>query len=154
MILSGDSSSDSSPDRLSKAEYVAAVKGYCHRALDQLALVGERRLNGATTARRAGAYLGVIETVRGGVESLGTPPERSRALDRFRTGLDRAARFTGLVSERPPAPGTNQGANVVAELTFAAGQVQAGALGYGLGPDCSQVGDVVARSAQNAAGTG
>ena len=42
---------------------------------------------------------------------------------------------------------------MVAELTFAAGQVQAGALGYGLGPDCSKVGDVVARSAQNAAGT-
>jgi hypothetical protein len=91
--------------------------------------------------------------VRGGVESLGAPPERSRALDLFRTGLDRAARFTGLVSDQPPDPGTDQGANVVAELTLAAGQVQAGALGYRLGRDCSQVGDVVARSAQNAAGT-
>src|SRR3954452_15737683 len=66
VALSGGSSSDSPPEALSKAEYVTAVKGYCHRALDQLALVGERRLNQATTARRAGAYLGVIETVRGG----------------------------------------------------------------------------------------
>lgn len=152
VILSGDSGSESQADSLSKAEYVAAVNGYCERALDGLALVGNKRLAAASTARRAQAYLGVIASVRGDVESLAPPPGPNRALERFRAGLDRAARFTSVVADRAPAPGTSGSANVVAELTFAAGQVQAGALGYKLG-DCSGVGDVVARSAANAAGT-
>ena len=36
-------------------------------------------------------------------------------------------------------------------LTTAASQVKAGARGYQLGPECLAVGDLIARSAQNAA---
>ena len=51
----------------------------------------------------------------------------------FASGLERAADYTTVVAQGPPPPGSREGANVVAQLTLAAGQVQAGALGYGLG---------------------
>ena len=149
--LSGESAEDSPPTP-SRADYVSAVNRSCNLALGQLARIGARRLTSATTAERAGSYLGAIETVRGRLESLTPPIGGSRALTRFQAGVRRAADFTSKVADRPPRPGTRRGANVVAELTFAAGQVQAGAVGYGLGDGCTAVGDLVARSARNAAG--
>jgi hypothetical protein len=131
---------------------VSAVNRSCDLALGQLARIGAGRLSSASTAERAGTYLGAIETVRGRLESLSAPAGPSRALARFRAGVRRAADFTSKVADQPPRPGTQRDANIVAELTFAAGQVQAGAVGYGLGAECSAVGDLVARSARNAAG--
>ena len=150
--LSGGSADDA-PKAPSRAEYVGAVNRSCGLALGQIARIGPRRLSRATTAERAGTYLGAIETVRGRLESLTQPAGPSRALDRFRAGVRGAANFTGRVADRPPRPGSHRAANIVAELTFAAGQVQAGAVGYGLGAQCSSVGDLVARSARNAAGS-
>jgi hypothetical protein len=149
--LSGGSAEDSAAPP-SKGDYVAAVNRSCDLALGQIARIGKRRLGAANAAERAGTYLGAIETVRGRLETLTPPAATSRALQRFRAGIRRAATFTGAVADVPPRPDTQRGANIVAELTFAAGQVQAGAVGYGLGASCSAVGDLVARSARNAAG--
>ncbi len=126
--------------------YKRAVRGFC-----RLALSGADGGAGPTAQQRAGSYLEVIETVRGRLASLPAPAESSLALARFRSGLDRAADFTSIVAQAPPSAGTGRQEDVVAELTFAAGQVQAGALGYGLGSNCVAVGDLVSRSARNAA---
>ena len=127
--------------------YKSAVRGYC-----RLALSGAERNPGGSQQVKAGAYLEVIETMRGRLESLPPPVGSNLALERFREGLAGAADFTSIVAQRPPVPGTAGEANVVAELTFAAGQVQAGARGYGLGPGCLAIGELVTRSAENAAG--
>ena len=126
--------------------YRAAVSGYC-----RLALGGQAIPAGRDAQQRARSYLEVIETVRGRVESLSPPARSDRSLERFRAGLTKAADFTSVVAEGPPRQGSRQQANVVAELTFAAGQVQAGALGFRLGPACVAIGDLVSHSARNAA---
>ena len=145
-VLSGDSPGSSGEQAPSKASYVAALNGYC-----RLALRGAGPPE-PTRSARALDQLRVIETIRGRLESLTPPAVSDRGLERFRVGLARAADFTSMVAESPPEPGSRRSAGLVAELTLAAGQVEAGAVGYGLGPDCSAIGDVVARSARNAAG--
>jgi hypothetical protein len=146
-VLAGDSDSPSADEALTEAEYRSAVNGFCALARSQ-----EQRPPPASMARRAGSHLAVIETMRGRLASIEPPPERSGALDRFSAGLDRAAEYTTLIAQEAPGPQTRTGANAVAELTLAAGQIQAGAIEYGLGPDCSAIGNVAARSARNAAG--
>lgn len=126
--------------------YRDAVRGYC-----RLALAGAEPNPAGGAQGRARSYLEVIETVRGRVDSLPPPAGSDRSLERFRSGLTNAANYTSVVAEGPPAQGSREQANVVAELTFAAGQVQAGALGYELGPGCVAIGDLVTRSARNAA---
>jgi DNA-binding CsgD family transcriptional regulator len=142
----GDSPGGDAEGAPSKAAYVAAVNGYCGLAMKGRGPVAPTR------SGRALGHLRVIETMRGRLASLTPPAGSDRGLERFQVGLARAADFTSMVAERPPRPGTRRSANLVAELTLAAGQVQAGAVGYGLGPACSAIGDVVARSARNAAG--
>jgi hypothetical protein len=142
------SSSGGGAETTSPAAYRKAVAGYC-----RLGLEGAAPPRGGVR-ERARSFLAVIETVRGRVESLPSPTGSDRALERFRTGLTAAANFTGEVAERPPPSGSREQANVVAELTLAAGQVQAGALGYQLGGDCLAVGDLITRSARNAARVG
>lgn len=144
--LSGGSAEDSPGETSTPAQYRAAVDGYC-----RLALAGQGQLVGASTAERARSYLGVIETMGGRLGSLTAPPGSNRDLALFSTGLRRAADYTSLVAQGPPRPGTRRSAKVIAELTLAAGQVQAGSLGYHLGKDCSAIGSLVARSARNAA---
>jgi Bacterial regulatory proteins, luxR family len=145
LALAGVFSSDDS-EATGLAAYRDAVRGYC-----RLALGGANAHPGGGARQRARSYLEVIETVRGRVDSLPPPAGTDRALERFRAGLTNAANLTSVVAEGPPAQGSRTQANVVAELTFAAGQVQAGALGYQLGPGCVAIGDLVTRSARNAA---
>lgn len=145
LALAGVFSSSGDAGAPGPAAYRAEVRGYC-----RLALAGQPDA-GNDRAQRAGAYLEVIETMRGRLQSLVPPAGSDRALERFRNGLTNAANVTSDVAERPPASGTAAESRAVAELTFAAGQVQAGALGYGLGHECLAIGDLVARSAQNAA---
>jgi hypothetical protein len=144
-VFSGDSEEGTSGQALSEGEYRVAVDGYC-----RLALAGSEPGPRATTAERAGSYLRVIETVGGRLDRLGPPREANLSLQRFRDGLQRAADFTSRVAGSPPGSGANP--KLIAQLTIAAGQIQAGALGYRLGPDCLAIGDLVARSARNAAG--
>ncbi|HVW47847.1 MAG TPA: helix-turn-helix transcriptional regulator [Solirubrobacterales bacterium] len=127
------------------AAYRKEVANDCRLALSGAPAAGDNR------AARAAAYLGVIETMRGRLESLVPPNVPDIALERFSSGLANAAGFTADVAKSPPARGSAAEAEIVAELTFAAGQVQAGALGYGLGHDCLAIGDLIAGSAQNAA---
>jgi len=129
------------------AAYKTAVRGYCELALES----SSPPPRGADAEERARAYLATIETMRGRLESLPPPAAAGEALERFRDGLTSAAEFTAVVAQREPPAGSAAEARVVAELTFAAGQVQSGALGYELGGDCVAIGDVVARSARNAA---
>ncbi|HTT95718.1 MAG TPA: hypothetical protein VMF55_13680 [Solirubrobacterales bacterium] len=139
-------SSSPSPQVPTPAAYRAEVAGYC-----RLALAGAPRTGGGDRAATARAYLEVIETMRGRLQSLTPPGGSSLALERFGSGLANAANYTSAVAEHPPAPGSPAEARAVAELTFAAGQVQAGAVGYELGQGCLAIGELVARSAQNAA---
>ena len=143
---SGDSAGSPAGPIPSRAEYTRAVDSFCRMAL------GDPGPGSRDRAALARAHLREIETVRGRVDSLTPPAGRDRALTRFRRGLERAADYTSAVAEAPPPAGSGRGAGLVAELTLAAGQVEAGALGYGLGPPCLAVGDVVAASARNAAG--
>jgi hypothetical protein len=148
LILTGAFSGGSSGEAgkaATFASYRAAVNEYC-----SLALGGSRAQPGASKAERARGYLDVIDFMNARLASL-TPPEDDRDLSLFRDGLIRAADYTTAIAQGPPPTGSRQSANAVAELTLAAGQVQAGALGYGLGADCSAIGRVVANSARNAA---
>jgi len=129
-----------------EAAYRTDVAGYC-----KLALAGAPETAGQSRAEIARGYLEVIETMRGRLQSLTPPNGADLALERFGQGLTNAANFTSAVAESPPAAGSPAEARDVAELTFAAGQVQAGAVGYELGQDCLAIGDLVARSAENAA---
>jgi hypothetical protein len=139
-------SSSSGPTVPTAAAFRSQVSGYC-----ELALAGAPDTAGGNRAEIAGGYLEVIETMRGRLESLIPPAAGDLALERFGSGLTNAANYTSAVAESPPAPGSPAEAKDVAELTFAAGQVQAGALGYELGHECLAIGDLVARSAENAA---
>jgi len=130
----------------SPAAFRNEVAGYCKLALD-----GAPSTAGQGRAERARGYLEVIETMRGRFQSLVQPTLPNIALERFSNGLTTAANYTSDVARRPPAPGSAAEAKYVSELTFAAGQVQAGAVGYKLGRECLAIGDLVARSAQNAA---
>ncbi|HEY5332125.1 MAG TPA: hypothetical protein VIJ21_01145 [Solirubrobacterales bacterium] len=128
------------------AAYRAEVAGYC-----ELALAGAPEPSGKGRPELARGYLEVIETMRGRLESLVQPAVPDIALERFSVGLTNAANYTSDVAEGPASPGSAAEAKDVAELTFAAGQVLAGAAGYGLGHECLAIGDLVADSAQNAA---
>jgi hypothetical protein len=128
------------------AAFRAEVAGYC-----KLALEGAPSTAGRDRAERARGYLEVIETMRGRLQSLVDPTVPDIGLERFSNGLTTAANYTSDVAQEPPAPGSEAEAKYVSELTFAAGQVQAGAVGYKLGHDCVAIGDLVARSAENAA---
>lgn len=140
-------SSSPSPEVPTVAAYRAEVAGYC-----KLALAGApETVAGQSRAAIARGYLEVIETMRGRLQSLIPPTSGNLALERFGAGLTNAANYTSAVAESPPAPGSKAEAEDVAELTFAAGQVQAGAVGYELGHDCLAIGDLVASSAENAA---
>jgi hypothetical protein len=139
-------SSSPSPKVPTAATYRAEVAAYC-----KLALAGAPETAGQGRAEIARGYLEVIETMRGRLQSLTPPSVGNLALERFGAGLTNAANYTSAVAESPPAPGSPAEAKDVAELTFAAGQVQAGAVGYELGHDCLAIGDLVARSAENAA---
>jgi hypothetical protein len=130
----------------SPAAFRTEVAGYCRLALD-----GAPSTAGQGRAERARGYLAVIETIRGRLQSLVQPTLPNIALERFSNGLTTAANYTSDVAQEPPAPGSDAEAKYVSELTFAAGQVQAGAVGYKLGHDCVAIGDLVARSAANAA---
>jgi hypothetical protein len=134
------------PTAPSPAAFRTEVAGYC-----KLALEGAPSTAGQDRAERARGYLEVIETMRGRLQSLVDPTVPDIGLERFSNGLTTAANYTSDVAQEPPAPGSEAEAKYVAELTFAAGQVQAGAVGYKLGHDCVAIGDLIARSAQNAA---
>jgi hypothetical protein len=128
------------------AAFRKEVAGDCREAL-----AGAAETSGGDRAANAQAYLEVIEAVRGRYESLVPPNVPDIALERFSTGLAKAANFNGDVAKAPPAGGSALEAETVAELTAAAGQVRAGARGYGLGPECLAIGNLIARSAPNAA---
>jgi hypothetical protein len=140
------SSPTPTPPVPTEAAYRGEVASYC-----KLALAGAPTRAGRSRAEIARGYLEVFETMRARLQSLTAPSSGNLALERFGQGLANAANFTSAVAESPPAAGSPAEAKDVAELTFAAGQVQAGALGYGLGHDCLAIGDLVARSAENAA---
>lgn len=145
LALTGAFAGEDSPST-GVAAYRTAVKGYC-----RLALSGGAEGTGGSQTVQARGYLEVIETMRGRLEALPPPAAAGPALDRFREGLATAADFNAVVAQGKLRPGGAAEASAVAELTFAAGQVQAGALGYELGPRCVTLGDLVARSAINAA---
>ena len=146
LATSGILGSSPAPTVPTETAFRTEVAGYC-----KLALAGAPTTSGGNRAEIARGYLEAIETMRGRYETLIPPTGADLALERFSAGLTNAANYTSAVAESPPVPGSPAEAKDVAELTFAAGQVQAGAVGYELGQSCLAIGDLVARSAQNAA---
>ncbi|HEY0276838.1 MAG TPA: hypothetical protein VGC32_01085 [Solirubrobacterales bacterium] len=128
------------------AAFREEVAGDCREAV-----TGAPEIAGGDRAANARAYLEVFEAVRGRYESLVPPNVPDIALERFSTGLASAVNFNGDVAKAPPANGSPEEAEAVKGLESAAGQVRAGAHGYGLGIACLAVGALIARSAQNAA---
>jgi hypothetical protein len=128
------------------AAFRTEVAGVCKGAIESAPAS-----TGGGRAARARGYLEVIEAVRGNFEALPQPTLPSISLERFATGLINAVNYTGDVAKGPPPTGSTAETKTVAGLKGAAAQVHAGAVGYKLGPECVEVGDVVARSAQNAA---
>lgn len=129
------------------AEYRQEVAGDCREAME-----GGPAAGGGDRAARARGYLEVIANMRGRLESLVPPTVPDIALERFSTGLTNAANLTLDVARDPPAPGSAAATETAAELDAAAAQVNAGAKGYQLGPECAAIGNVVASSARNAEG--
>lgn len=142
-IFNSGTSTEAAP---TPAAFRAQVAGYCKLALAD----APAPVPGGDRAETARGYLGVIEALRGRLEALVPPTTTDVALERFGAGLTNAANYTSDVAERPPSAGSPREAKDVAELTSAAGQVRAGAVGYRLGHDCLAIGDLVARSAANA----
>jgi hypothetical protein len=134
------------PPPPSPAAYRAEVTDECKAAVDDAPEIA-----GRDRAELAADYLGVIASMRSGFEALVTPAVPDVALERFGNGLRAAATFNGDVVSEPPAAGSKAEAEDVAGLTRAAAQIKAGATGYRLGHECVALGDLVARSAQNAA---
>jgi hypothetical protein len=128
------------------AAFRTEVAGVCREAIE-----GAPPSTGGGRAARARDYLEVIEAVRGNFEALPQPTLPSISLEHFATGLINAANYTGDIAKGPPPAGSVAEAKAVTGLNAAAAQVHAGAVGYKLGQNCVEVGDVVARSAQNAA---
>jgi hypothetical protein len=128
------------------AAFRTEVAGYC-----KLARAGAPDTAGQDRAERARGYLEVIEAVRGPLETLVPPSAPDIALERFGAGLTNAANYTSHVADEPPIAGASAEAKNVAELTAAAAQVRAGAVGYRLGPECLAIADTVTDSAHNAA---
>lgn len=141
-----NSKPSTAPPAPTAAAFRTEVAGYCRQALEDAPPTA-----GQDRAELARGYLEVIEAVRGKFESLIQPTLPDVALERFSTGLANAANYTGDIAKGPPPAGSADEAKIVAELTRAAGQVQAGATGYRLGPECVEIGHLVAHSAQNAA---
>jgi hypothetical protein len=135
------------PPPPSAAEYRAEVTEECKLALEGAPAPG----SGQDRAELAADYLKVVTAMRTGFESLITPAIPDIALERFGNGLRNAATYTSDVAAGPPVAGSKAEAKAVAELHRAAGQIRTGATGYGLGEECVALGDLVARSAQNAA---
>lgn len=128
------------------AAFRKEVAGDCREAL-----AGAPEIGGSDRAANARAYLEVLATMRGSYESLVAPSLPDIALERFSVGLTNAVNFNEDVAKAPPAAGSAAETKTVAGLTGAAAQVRAGARGYGLGPECLAIGDLIARSARNAA---
>jgi hypothetical protein len=134
------------PEPPTPAAFRAQVAGDCRLALDAAPATA-----GRDRAERARGYLGAIEALRGRLQSQVAPAVPDIALERFSTGLTTAANYTSDVAREPPPPGSRAEARYVAELSAAARQIRAGAVGYELGPDCVAIADLVASSARNAA---
>jgi hypothetical protein len=136
----------------SKAEYVEAVNGACANTATQVPSLTGGTLEDATTAERAAVYLTLIDAFTNRVEDIPLPAGDNRDLNRFHSGLRRAADLTNEVAAAPARLDAPQRIRLYADLTYATGQVQAGVIGYGLGEDCLLLGRLVARSAANVSG--
>ena len=129
------------------AAYRSAVSGYC-----RLALGGQGAPAGSDAQNRARAYLEVIETVRGRVDSLPPPDGSDRSLDRFRSGLTTAADFTSVVAEDPPRAGIPRSRPTSSPSSPSPRARYRPALSAtGSGPPASRSGTSSSRSARNAA---
>jgi hypothetical protein len=133
-------SSPTAPKLPTAAAYRAEVARDC-----KLALAGAPATDGEDRAERARGYLEVFEMLRGNLETLVQPAVPNVALERFSSGLANATNYTSDVADAQPGAGSQAEAKVVAELSAAARQVHAGAVGYQLGPECLAIGDLVAR---------
>jgi len=131
----------------SKSEYVATVQRFCRLALRS----GEEGA-GVTQQERALDYLRSIEVVRGPIKAEPPPAGEDPGLEQFRKGVNSAADLNGTVASAPEGEAPEHLAQLSAGLIIAAGNAQAGALKYGLGAPCASLGDLIGKSAENAAG--
>lgn len=145
LLTGGDGGSGPAP---TPEAYIADVSLSCTQALAQ----GDPSTK-ATREKRAVAYSQAFEFVADTVDSSEPPAGDNPGLTQFTRGVNDAADLNRQVAQVPEDAGATDLASVSADLTIAAGNIQAGAISFELGPRCSELGTSVAgKSAQNAAG--
>lgn len=130
-----------------KASYISTVQRFCRFALREGDGGGE-----ATRSQRAVGYLSSIGLVQGPINSGTAPAGDDPGLEQFRAGVNSAADLNGKVASAPGGAAATTLEKLSAGLIIAAGNVQAGALKYKLGAPCASLGQLIGKSAENAAG--
>lgn len=134
VLVSGGEESGSRDTR----EVVEGLRASCMNALSGAGPLGPNDIPNRND------ILGVVETVREDVATLGSPGGDTAGLDNFSAGLDQASVYIRTISDNAidgePTPDT-----VFARLIIAAGFIQAGSNKFGLGPDCFEIGERVGR---------
>ena len=138
----GGSDSDSGAEPTPLGEYRAEVNRFCGFAVpfDPPAV-------SQPAGDRANGYFQALNSVDDRISQLPAPAGDQPALDQFITGLRSATEINDSAAREPPTGRAAETA--VANLTIASGQVQAGAIGFGLGSDCKAIAGVIVQSADS-----
>jgi hypothetical protein len=136
--LGGSDSDSAAPTPL--GEYRTEVDRYCGYAIPFSAPSPRQPVDG-----RANAYFTALSAIDDRIDRLPPPAGNQPALDQFISGLQTAAKINDEITQDPPTGRAAESA--IANLTIASGKVQAGSLGFGLGPDCKAIADVIVQSA-------
>ncbi len=147
LVLGGDSGGGDAAPAPSRTAYGAILDRACMQAVTQ----GETYRE-PTRVKRAVAYSQTFEFVRGTIEASATPAGDNVGLLQFKSGVRDAAALNRRLTTIPPDTKATTLATISANLTIAAGKIQAGAIKYKLRRDCRTLGALAGASAENAVG--
>lgn len=147
LLLGRDGNGGDPAPTPSPAAYAAILERACMQAVTQ----GETYRQ-PTRVKRAVAYSQTFDFVKGSIQSSATPAGDNLGLLQFKSGVRDAADLNRRLTSTPPDAPSTQLATISANLTIAAGKIQAGAIKYKLGRHCGELGALAGASAENAAG--
>ena len=99
--------------------------------------------------RRANEFYEALAPVGNRISELPPPAGEQPGLSRFLAGLESATEINNEIALDPPRGRAAE--RDFADLTIASGQVQAGAIGFDLGPDCKAIAGLIVQSADSIA---
>ena len=140
----GGSGSDSADEPTPLAEYRAEVNRFCG-----FAVPFDPPSPSLPVDRRANEYYEALSSVANRIGELPPPAGEHPGLGRFLAGLNSATEINDSVALDPPTG--RDAERDFANLTIASGQVQVGAIGFGLGPGCKAIATVIVGSADSIA---